>query len=161
MPLGPLGRRVRRTRNGAFEVRLPAAERELLVSLAASLREALDGDVAAEPALRRLFPPAYAGAADEEAEAEYQAMMHDELLASRRAALDLLEATAERTRLDEEELVAWMTALNQVRLVLGTRLDVREDAEPWPAPDDPSAPMAAVYTYLGVLLESVVDALDR
>ena len=153
-------RRVRRTWRGDFEVRLPEAERELLVALVGTLRAALDGDVRAEPALRRLFPPAYADPADEPAEAEYQALVHDELLASRRAALDVLEATASRDRLDEAELQSWMTALNQLRLVLGTRLDVSEDDGPLPDPDDPAAPLHDVYHWLGVLLEAVIDALE-
>ena len=156
----PTGRRVRRTWRGDFEVRLPEAERELLLALVEALRAALDGDVAGEPALRRLFPPAYADPADEEAEAEYQALVHDELLASRRAALDVLETTASRDRLDEAELLSWMTALNQLRLVLGTRLDVSEDDAPLPDPDDPAAPLHEVYLWLGVLLEAVIDALD-
>jgi hypothetical protein len=153
-------KRVRRTRDGDYEVRLPEAERELLQTMVGALRAALDGDVRAEPALRRLFPPAYAEAAEQEAEADYQAMMHGELLASRRAALDVLEATAERTRLDEPELLAWMTAVNQLRLVLGTRLDVSEDDEAFPDPADPAAPLLEVYHYLGVLLEAVIDALE-
>ena len=151
---------MRRTRSGEYEVRLPATERELLASLVEALRAALSGDVRSEPALRRLFPPAYADAADGDAEAEYQSLVHDELLAARRAALDVLEATAERNRLEEAELLSWMTALNQLRLVIGTRLDVREDADPLPDPDDPTAPLAAIYTWLGVLLESVIDALE-
>jgi hypothetical protein len=153
-------KRIRRTRDGDFEVRLPAAERELLLTMVGALRAALDGDVRAEPALRRLFPPAYAEAAEQEAEADYQAMMHEDLLASRRAALDVLEATAERKRLDEAELMAWMTALNQLRLVLGTRLDVSEDDAPFPDPADPAAPLLEIYHYLGVLLEAVIDALE-
>ena len=153
-------RRVRRTRHGDFEVRLPEEERQLLVTMVGALRAALDGDVRAEPALRRLFPPAYAHPADEEAEAEYQALMHEELLASRLAALDVLEATASRDRLDEPELLAWLTALNQLRLVLGTRLDVSEDDEPLPDPDDPAAALHDIYHYLGVLLEAVIDALE-
>ena len=158
----PSGRRVRRTRDGVFEVRLPPEERELLVTLVGALRAALDGDdPQAEPALRRLFPPAYAHPADEEAEAEYQALVHDDLLASRRAALDVLEATASRDRLEEAELLSWMTALNQLRLVLGTRLDVSEDDEPGPDPEDPAAPLHDIYHYLGVLLEAVIDALER
>jgi hypothetical protein len=156
----PIGRRVRRTRSGEYEVRLPAAERQLLASLAEALRAALTGDVRAEPALRRLFPPAYADPADEAAETEYQSLVHDELLASRLAALDVVEATADRNRLEEAELLSWMTALNQLRLVLGTRLDVQEDADPVPDPDDPAAPLAAIYTWLGMLLESVIDALE-
>jgi hypothetical protein len=146
-------RRIRRTRQGDFEVRLPEVERALLGTL-------VDGDVGAEPALRRLFPPAYVDPDDQEAEAEYQALMQDELLASRRAALDVLEATATRDRLDEGELLSWMTALNQLRLVLGTRLDVSEDDPPFPDPDDPTAALHEVYHYLGVLLEAVLDALE-
>ena len=153
-------RRIRRTRQGDFEVRLPEAERALLGTLVGALRAALDGDVGAEPALRRLFPPAYVDPDDQEAEAEYQALMQDELLASRRAALDVLEATATRDRLDEGELLSWMTALNQLRLVLGTRLDVSEEDPPFPDPDDPTAALHEVYHYLGVLLEAVLDALE-
>ena len=128
-------RRIRRTRHGDFEVRLPAEERQVLVTLVGALQAALDGDVRAEPALRRLFPPAYADSADEEAESQYQAMVHDELL-------------------------AWMTALNELRLVLGTRLDVSEDDEPVLDPEDPAAPLHEIYHYLGVLLEAVIDALE-
>jgi hypothetical protein len=154
-------RRVRRTRHGDFEVRLPPEERQLLVTLVGALRTALDGDdVRAEPTLRRLFPPAYAHPAEEEAEAEYQALVHEELLASRRAALEVLETTASRERLEEPELLSWMTALNQLRLVLGTRLDVSEDDEPPPDPDDPAAALHEIYHYLGVLLEAVIDALE-
>ncbi len=154
-----IGRRVRRTRDGDFAVRLPEVERQLLGTLVAALRASLESDVRAEPALRRLFPPAYADPQDGEAESQYQAMVHEELLASRRAALDVLEATAEKDRLDEAELLAWMAAVNQLRLVLGTRLDVREDADPVPDEDDPAAPLADIYAYLGVLLESLIAAL--
>ena len=153
-------RRIRRTRHGDFEVRLPPEERQLLVTMVGALRAALDGDVRAQPALRRLFPPAYAHPADEEAENEYQALMYEELLASRLAALDVLEATASRDRLDEPELLAWLRALNELRLVLGTRLDVSEDDEPLPDPDDPAAALHDIYHYLGVLLEAVIDALE-
>jgi len=150
---------VRRTRAGDFQVRLPEPDRQLLRSLVASLREALAGDVRSQPGLRRLFPPAYIDPGDDEAETEYQALMHDELVASRMASLEVLAATLDRTRLDEEELLAWMTALNDLRLVLGTRLDVSEDADPVPDPDDPDAALLAIYAYVGFLLEAVVEAL--
>jgi hypothetical protein len=149
---------VRRTRAGDFEIRLPEAERALLRSLVPTLRSALEGDVRADPRLRRLFPPAYAQPEDGEAENEYQALIGDDLVASRRRSLDVLEATAERTRLEEVELAAWLRALNDLRLVLGTRLDVTEDTGP-PDPGDPDAPLLAVYDYLGFLLDAVVEAL--
>ena len=51
-----------------------------------------------------------------------------------------------------------MTALNDLRLVLGTRLDVSEDTVEV-EPDDDDAPAYAVYGYLSYLLGEVVDAL--
>jgi hypothetical protein len=152
---------VRRTRKGDFELRLSERERQLLASLAAQLRGALEADTdaggAKDPTLRRLFPTAYPD--DERRDLEYRSMVHDDLLARRRAALDTVEQTLEATRLDEDELLAWMGAVNDLRLVLGTRLDVSEETELVADPADPDAPVLAVYGYLGFLLESMVSAL--
>ena len=150
-----LARRVKRTRKGDFAVKLPDHERELLATLPAQLRELLDSD---DPATERLFPPAYA--ADPERDEEYQRLVHDDLVRSRRTAIDVMEATLDQERLSEEELSAWLSALNDLRLVLGTKLDVSEDmyADGVP-PDDPRAPAFALYGYLGWLQEQVVEAL--
>ena len=153
---------VRRTRKGDFEVRLSGAERRLLASLVPQLRAALQADSEAggarDPTLRRLFPAAYPD--DERRDLEYRSMVHDDLLARRHAALDALESTLDATRLDEEGLLAWMGAVNDLRLVLGTRLDVSEESELVPDPGDPDAPALAVYGYLGYLLESMLSALS-
>ncbi|MGH9183030.1 MAG: DUF2017 family protein [Acidimicrobiales bacterium] len=154
-----LGPRVRPTRDGRYEVRLPDAERQLLGSLASQMRAALDEGEPEDPGLRRLFPSAYPE--DPARDAEYRGLVRDDLLGRRRAALDTLEATLGATRLDDDELAAWMGAINDLRLVLGTRLDVSEETDLSPRPDDPSAPALAVYGYLGVLLESIVTALGR
>ena len=69
-----------------------------------------------------------------------------------------MEATAAEDELDEAQASGWLTALNDLRLVLGTRLDVSEDLPDIDA-DDPEAPAYAVYDYLGYLLSEVVDAL--
>ena len=151
-------RPIRRTRRGDFDVRLGAQERELLASLVPQLRALLDGDTD-DPALRRLFPVAYAE--DPEREAEYRGLVRDDLADRRRAALGVLESTAHAERVDEETLLAWMAVVNDLRLVLGTTLDVSEDSEPELDPSDPSAPALAVYGYLGYLLENIVDALSR
>src|SRR4051812_49996375 len=109
-----LGRRVRRTRKGDFELRLPDAERQLLAALVPQLRVALaEGEDVVDPALRRLFPTAYLH--DPELDVEYQGLVHDDLLERRRAALDTVEATVRATRLDEEGLLAWMGAVNDLR----------------------------------------------
>jgi hypothetical protein len=150
------GKRVKRTRKGDFEVRLPADERELLRSVAPQLRQMLDGDLA-DPTLRRLFPTAYAQ--DAERDREYHALVRDDLADRRRAAVDTLVATLDETRLSEEQLLAWMGSINDLRLVLGTRLDVSEETDLAADPSDPEAPLLALYAYLGFLLEAIVAAL--
>jgi hypothetical protein len=51
-----------------------------------------------------------------------------------------------------------MGAVNDLRLVLGTRLDVSEEMDEMD-PDDPDAPLFEVYGYLAWLLENIVAAL--
>jgi hypothetical protein len=150
-------RMVRRTRDGDFEVRLPAVERDVLAEVLPQLRAALEGDPAADPAFRRLFPVAYAN--DAELEAEYRDMVGDELLAKRLAQVDLVLGTVHATRLREEELFAWMGAVNDLRLVLGTRLDVSEETDLAVDPSHPDAAAYGLYAYLGWLLELLVDAV--
>jgi hypothetical protein len=120
------------------------------------LREALTAE-GEDAALRRLFPVAYPD--DPERDAGYRALVHDDLRAGRLAALDTMEGTLGDDRLDEDTVVAWMGVVNDLRLVLGTRLDVSEETELAPDPDDPRAGALAVYTYLGYVLETLVDAL--
>ena len=149
-----LNRRVKRGRGGRFELRLPDAERSLLRELPGQLRTLLaEGD----SSLARLFPPAYPD--DPEKDAEYHRLMDDDLRARRLAALDTVERTVDATDLSEEELLGWLSALNDLRLVLGTRLDVTEELDAVPD-DHPLAGAFAVYSYLGWLQEQVVAALD-
>ena len=149
-------RRIKRTRKGDFELRLPEEERTVLRSLAAQMREILTEDL--DPGLRRLYPTAYAD--DRELDEEYHRLVHDDLLARRLAALEVVEATVDSERIDQEQLVAWMGAINDTRLVIGTKLDVSEDPSFDIDDDDPAAPAYAIYTYLGWLLEQVVEELN-
>ena len=151
-------RPIRRTRRGDFEVRLGEQERQLLTNLVPQLRTLLDAG-SDDPSLRRLFPTAYPE--DAERDEEYQALVRDDLVDRRRRSLEVLESTAGATRLGEEELLAWMAAVNDLRLVLGTTLDVSEETSYDVDPDDPDAPALAVYGYLGFLLEHIVEALGR
>lgn len=147
-----------RTGDGGIELALSRDERTLLAGLAAELRAQLDGDTD-EPSLRRLFPPAYEDAADERA---YRDLAGDSLLDGRRAALELLAETVDRDRLSAEEADAWLRALNDLRLVLGTRLDVQEDTFAADLRrDDPNAPALAVYGYLSWIQEQLVAALSE
>lgn len=109
-----------------------------------------------DPAVRRLFPPAYAD--DAKMERDYRELMGDELQARHRRSLEVLEETAGAESLDEEQAVGWLGALNDIRLVLGTQLDVAEDVEPL-ASDDPRAPTMELYMYLTMLQGELVDVL--
>ena len=152
------GKAVKRTRSGEYELRLSAEERDLLRGLAPRMQEVLTDDT--DPVLARLFPVAYPE--DEERQAEYAVLVRGELLDSHLAALTILEETVDAERLDEERLLAWMRALNQVRLVLGVRLDVTEEGDERPAdPTDPRAAAFAIYDYLTWLQGEVIDALAR
>ena len=58
-----------------------------------------------------------------------------------------------------EELTAWMQAVNSLRLILGTMLEINEDGqEPVFDPNDPNARTVALYGYLGGLLDEIVEA---
>ena len=146
-----------RAADGGVELRLTREERALLTGLAGELLVLLDGEPG-DPALRRLSPPAYDDEQDEDA---YRELMGGELLAGRREALELIARTAGQERLGPEEADAWLRALNDLRLVLGTRLDVKEDTFLEELrPEDPRAPALAVYGYLSWLQEQLVAALS-
>lgn len=150
-----LAPRIKRSRRGDFELRLPAGERDLLRSLPGQLREALPTD---DPGVGRLFPPAYAD--DPERDAEYKRLVRDDLMSQHVDALQVMEETVDARRLTEEQMTSWLGALNDLRLVLGTRLNVTEGIyDEAMDPEDPNTPAYALFFYLGWLEEQVVEAL--
>jgi hypothetical protein len=73
--------------------------------------------------------------------------------------LDTIPDEGGRFELTEEAANAWIAAVNDVRLALGTMLDIRPDG-PDQLPDDhPMAPHLDVYQWLTVLQEYLVLAL--
>jgi hypothetical protein len=143
-------------RRGRYEVRLPDEERALMRGLLGDLRALLTLGPE-DPRVRRLYPEAYAE--DAERQAEYQRLTGEELQSGRLAAVDVVEATVDERELTADQLTAWMQAVNALRLVLGTMLDIREDDQSLRLDrDDPDAPTMALYGYLGVLLEELVEA---
>jgi len=144
---------IRPSGDDAYVVDLGEAERELIRSTAGQLKELLvetDG-----PVLRRLFPPPYGD--DTERNEGWAALARPELIENRLASLDLVIATADATSLDEDQADAWMRSLNDVRLVLGTVLDITDDALD-PAIDESNLATYQAYELLGALLETVVQA---
>jgi len=156
----PRLRRVRRSRRGGFELRIPQQEREVLGTLPDQLRELLaTGDPLEDPAMRRLYPAAHLD--DPEAAREFDGFVRDDLTAQRLAALDTMARTIEATTVSEDELVAWLAVINDLRLVLGVRLHVTEESLPADfAGDEEREASFALYSYLSYLEEEVVEALS-
>jgi hypothetical protein len=147
-------RGIERRRDGSYRVHLPKEERDMLAALPTQLRDALDEG---EPTLYRLFPPAHTD--DDAANTEYARLVGAGLLEGKLAALAELERTAHQETLDEDSLGAWLGALESLRLVLGTQLDVTEESYGPLDVDDPDAPRLALYQWLSWLQEEVVQAM--
>ncbi len=139
--------------DGNFDVRLPSATRQALAALGEQLSDVITSDA---PQTRRLFPTAYAN--DAERDAGYQIFARDQLIEQRREAIQLLNETAQQETLTEQELASWMAVVNDVRLVLGTTLDVSEDDD-LIDPDSPDAELYVLYHQLGAILHNIVVAL--
>jgi hypothetical protein len=141
------------TRGGKVGVRLDDTMRSLLRQVSEELREVLLVDD--DTQTRRLYPTAYPD--DEKLESGYQDMTHDQLLMQRLDGIDQLQATVDDEEISIEVADAWMNTINQIRLVLGTQLDVGEnDLEI--SEDDPLATSLVVYQVLTHVLEELTQA---
>jgi hypothetical protein len=118
-----------------------------------------------DPALARLLPDAYAD--DPERAAEFRRYTEPELRSGKlqavRAVRESLPPEGGRVVLTPELADAWLGALNDLRLTLGTRLDVTEDSYAELDRVDPDSPRSrelTVFYWLGVLQETLVDTLS-
>ena len=152
-------RRVRRLPGGKYRVRLPAAERLLLMVLSTHLATILGSEEPyADPSMRRLFPPAYVD--DEDAERSYQDLVRGDLVAQRARALNAVDHVTHSPEVDDEEMAAFLAALNSLRLVIGTHLDVSENLDDLETEGGFSSSTVGAYTYLSWLEGQVVDAMS-
>lgn len=77
------------------------------------------------------------------------------------AAVTVLESLPDgggRVELTPEQADAWLTALNDVRLALGTALDIQEDMPEELPPDDPRAAHLGVYHWLTFVQDALVQS---
>lgn len=129
-----------------------------------------------DAALARLFPEAY-GDDDSElraASAEFRRYTENDLRSRKRddalavvRTLDAIPAGEDGgiLRLTADECRNWLGALNDLRLTIGTRLDVSDQDEGgegslYRLPDsDPRKPMVMAYLWLGALQETLVETL--
>lgn len=155
---------VRRLPGGGVRVRLSGREREILRSLPARLRPVLADEEDPQGVRSRLFPPAYD---DPEEEAEYRELVGEGLVEERVAAVDVFARTLEGGRtgrlawtvdLSADDAAAWLSAVNDVRLLLAAVVGVTsEDA--WETGPDRRDPTSVILWYLGWLEEELVAAL--
>ena len=147
-----------------YVVNLEREEIDLVIRLVAELRALmLADDPSAAAIMRRLFPPAYHLADDAKADAEYQRLMREDLVASRLAAMQQVDDTLNsKEPLTEEAMHGLLQSLNAVRLVLGTLLDVSESHDPEEVgDDDPMVGEHHLYQFLSYLLEVAVQAVSQ
>jgi Domain of unknown function (DUF2017) len=130
-------------------------------ALEASLEEPQTPD---DPVLARLLPDGYRD--DPAASREFRKYTEPGLRSAKRQAaqemLDTLPETGGRIQLTHDQALAWLKALNDVRLALGVRLGVTEEfEEQWGRlrDDDPQWAAYEVYAWLGAVQESLVQAL--
>ncbi|MGH3098641.1 MAG: DUF2017 domain-containing protein [Streptosporangiales bacterium] len=116
-----------------------------------------------DPALARLLPDAYAD--DAEATNDFRRYTEGDLRQGKVDAATTAQRSlgnGGRVDLSEEQARAWLRALNDVRLTLGTRLEVTEDHERVFGAlddDDPRKALWYVYDWLSFLQQTLVEAL--
>jgi hypothetical protein len=162
---------VRATRKGVL-VSLAGSELAVLRTLPEQLEPLLaappPGIEATDPVRERLFPRAYLDPTEEQAETEWQALVHPELVREKSAALATFTANlaavgpedATELVLTPDEADAWIGALNDARLALGVTLRITEEFDP-AALDarDPASQPYFVYDWLTWLQGSLVEAV--
>ena len=152
-----LPRKIQRDPTGRVRLNFDEDELLLLRELLGELQALLEDPD--DPAVRRLFPPAHD---DLESEEQYRSLVRDQLVGGRAEALAAVRDTLGRETLSLKEADAWLRALNDLRLVLGTRLDVTEDIDFENLdPREPRGRDLAVYAYLSWLQEELVEALGE
>jgi hypothetical protein len=114
--------------------------------------------------LRRLLPNAYA---DEVDASEFRRYTESTLRQKKEAhamsiRIALKSSPEGDVELDHDGANAWLGALNDMRLALGVRLKIDNSSYEQLellTPDDPLRGVYAVYTWLGWLQESLLEAL--
>lgn len=165
-----MAERIRKSR-GRLVVTLYAPEVEVLRDLAGQLDSLFAGGVperGGDPTRDRLFPRAYLDPTEDEAEKEWQSVVHGDLVREKSKALATLVESLDDGKVKRNETVEitlapeaverWVGALNDVRLALGVVLEVTED-EQQVAPDDPRAHGLDLYHWLTWLQGSLVEVL--
>lgn len=144
----------------SIRLKLRDYERGLLQGLLGEMRLLLEADLPkVDPVTARLFPDAYETAEDQDA---YHELVGDQLRRDKLRALESMENSIDGEgdldlKLSEEEANTWLTVVNDLRLAIGTRLNVTEERmEEEVEENDPDAPALSALHWLGWVQESIL-----
>lgn len=146
------------------QLKLDEHEAGILRELLKEMRTLLEADIpAGDDVLGRLFPRAHE---DDDEQRAYEELVGEQL---RAAKLDALRSVHDKlgtegpvdAGLSAEEADDWLRLINDVRLAIGTRLDVDEAKMERPYdPSDPEGPALSVLHWLGWLQGSMLEELS-
>ena len=133
----------------------------LLLDQLEMLLEADADDVADDPALARLLPDGHRS--EPEVAADFRELTESSLRSGKADDLAMVRATLPEgggnLHLDADQAAAWLRTTNDLRLALGTRLEITDDTEPPEEFASEADQQLAVYYWLTALQASLVDAL--
>jgi hypothetical protein len=147
-------------------IRLNLAESHVLEQLFIELQDILEPDALApsDPVRKRLYPAGYADPDDADS---FRDLTESGLQADRSERLDqcLAEVRAGRSlrrtevSLDGDGAERWMRVLNDLRLTLGTQLNISEDDDYELDEQDPQVHLRARYLWLTALQDALVTTV--
>lgn len=151
------------TRDGV-RVEFADYEADLLRGLAGEMRLLLEADVpSVDPVKARLFPHAYEEA-DEQA--SYERLIGDDLVSAKKKALRVVVEALDdggpaEVVLTGDGVEAWLSFLTDLRLAIGTRLDVDEQKMSAEVdPDDPDVAALSTLHWLGLIQGLILEELE-
>ena len=158
-------------RSGSVVLTLLDREIQVLQWVLSDLGRMLTDGSRIDSVTERLFPRAYLDPTEEQSEAEWQEVVHDDLVESRLAAMtDVIRSLdgavvlpdvpgAREVVLADEPVENWIRVLNDARLAVGTALGVTPE---WDfdalAPSEPAYEMHALYAWMTELLGALLAA---
>jgi hypothetical protein len=142
-----------RRKNALIRVDLTGTEASLLAAMLDDFGLLLDEPDPADPVIQRLYPDGYTD--DDEASQEYRELVESDLGTERSGRLQACRAELPegggRFELDAEAADRWLRVLNDLRLALGTRLEITEDSEL-----DETDPSANIYSWLTAVQDTLI-----
>jgi hypothetical protein len=116
----------------------------------------------ADPAIARLLPDAYGD--DGEASRDFRQLTERSLasrkVANARVVIDTLARSGGAVRLSPAEAQSWLRTLSDIRLTIAARLGIENDGDPGATDSDAALALHDLYDWLGIVTETLLDALE-